>query len=37
MKNSDTPTILPASPSFAAFVGIDWADEKHAVVLLAAD
>lgn len=37
MKNSDTPTMLPASPSFAAFVGIDWADEKHAVVLLAAD
>jgi hypothetical protein len=23
--------------SFAAFVGLDWADEKHAVVLMAAD
>jgi transposase len=37
MKNSDTPIKLPTIPSFAALVGLDWADEKHAVVLLPAD
>jgi len=31
MNSSDTSTNEP----FAAFVGLDWADEKHAVVLLA--
>jgi hypothetical protein len=37
MNNSD-PQIRPGTnESFAAFVGLDWADEKHAVVLLAAD
>ena len=37
MNNSD-PQIRPSTnESFAAFVGLDWADEKHAVVLLAAD
>lgn len=28
---------MSSSPSFAAYVGIDWADQAHAVCLLAAD
>jgi transposase len=35
--NSHTQIRLITNESFAAFVGLDWADEKHAVVLLAAD
>ena len=27
----------PATPAFAAFVGIDWADQTHAVCLSPAD
>ena len=35
---NDSDTLLGPSPNapFAAFVGLDWADEKHAVALLAA-
>ncbi len=37
MHTSD-PQVSPSSnEAFAAFVGLDWADEKHAVVLLAAN
>jgi hypothetical protein len=36
MNNSNPPIRLSADESFAAFVGLDWADEKHAVVVLAA-
>jgi transposase len=35
--NSNTPIRLTTNETFAAFVGLDWADEEHAVVLLAAD
>ena len=35
--NSNTPIRLTTNETFAAFVGLDWADQKHAVVLLAAD
>jgi len=34
---ANTQMKLSTNESFAAFVGLDWADEKHAVVLLAAD
>jgi transposase len=34
--SSNTQTTLITNESFAAFVGLDWADDKHAVVLLAA-
>ena len=34
--NSNPQIKLITSESFAAFVGLDWADDKHAVVLLAA-
>ena len=37
MKHSDTLISSRTSAPFAAFVGLDWADAKHAVVLLAAD
>ena len=35
--NSNTQIPRSTNASFAAFVGLDWADEKHAVVLQAAD
>ena len=35
--NSDTQISSNTNKPFAAFIGIDWADEKHAVVLQAAD
>ena len=35
--NSNTPIRLTTNETFAAFVGLDWADEKHALVLLAAN
>jgi transposase len=34
--NSNPQIKLSTNESFAAFVGLDWADEKHAVVLVAA-
>jgi transposase len=34
---SNTPIRLTTNETVAAFVGLDWADEKHAVVLLAAN
>ena len=35
--NSDTQTKTSTNEPFAALVGLDWADEKHAVVLVAAN
>jgi transposase len=36
MNHSNPQTKLSTDESLAAFVGLDWADDKHAVVLLAA-
>lgn len=37
MKHSETHIQSNTNEPFAAFIGLDWADEKHAVVLQAAD
>ena len=34
LMKANTQIRLSTNESFAAFVGLDWADEKHAVVLL---
>jgi transposase len=36
MNEQDTPTTPPQPPDYAAFVGLDWGDEKHALSLCAA-
>ena len=36
MNHSETQINSGANEPFAAFIGLDWADEKHAVALLAA-
>src|SRR6266550_4380508 len=37
MNDQDTAATEPLTPDYAAFVGLDWGDEKHALSLCAAE